>query len=108
MTHEYWVYLHYILSSVEMKKARLGRWHNLAIIFQNIVTDKVEMKKARLGRWHTSDRFSIICSLHDVEMKKARLGRWHPFTSGAQTAAYTGRNEESPFRALTPQADNYY
>ena len=89
-----------------MKKARLGRWH-ICRKCSFLLLSAVEMKKARLGRWHLKNLSKS--NIHSkVEMKKARLGRWH--TSHLFLVSYfvKGRNEESPFRALTLISDKLY
>ena len=40
----------------------------------------VEMKKARSGRWHTKPQHGTAGRYLNVEMKKARSGRWHAVT----------------------------
>ena len=43
--------------TVEMKEARLGRWHIVVIIVAHQPAKEVEMKEARLGRWHLKLHF---------------------------------------------------
>ena len=62
--------------TVEMKKARLGHWHNKENSSLQIET-AVEMKKARLGHWHIGGYCIKWRVFSSVEMKKARLGHWH-------------------------------
>ena len=62
--------------TVEMERARLGRWHSKYPLYSHDISILVEMERARLGRWH------IIIWKDDltyavVEMERARLGRWH-------------------------------
>ena len=109
--------------TVEMKEARLGRWHisrrqhihhlqtgrnerspfraltHYSYVFSHVVSS-VEMKEARLGRWHRMYLFRLYYR-EDVEMKEARLGRWHTSHNAAIIFRSQCRNERSPFRALT-------
>ena len=60
------------------------------------------MKKARSGRWHLVASIHFLLSRSGVEMKKARSGRWHTILYNVLIFfSSLGRNEESPFRALT-------